>query len=346
MGPSKLRFSAVMTVKSSRVLCDASRGRASNRAETGSTYAGEVDLRQFEYAVAVAEELHFGRAAARLHVAQQTVSEQVAKLERELGGALFVRSSRRVEVTSLGEAFLPEARRALEQFQHAAVVGRRAAGGTTPVRLGFAPSSAPVMTRVLLPGLRARLPRVPVLPVPGFTLELLEGLRHGRLDVALVWHPDISDGLRGEPLFGVPVALAVVAGSPLARYNRVPRDVVAAEPLIMLVPRQLHPRLHDHLLAGLADAPDGSSHTVRVVAEAGSTDRLLPLVVGGAGVGVTFANLADEHTPGVVYRRVEDPEPEAWCWVAWRSRDDRLSVTALVTALRAMAQDGLFTSDG
>lgn len=135
---------------------------------------GGVDLRQFEYAVAVADELHFGRAAARLHVAQQTVSEQVAKLERELGGPLFVRSSRRVEVTALGETFLPEARRALEQFEHAGDVGRRAANGAAAVRLGFAPSSAPVMTRVLLPGLRARVPGVPVLPVPGFTLELLE----------------------------------------------------------------------------------------------------------------------------------------------------------------------------
>jgi len=97
-----------------------------------------VELRQLEYAVAVADELHFGRAAARLHVAQQSVSQQIQRLERELGGPLFQRTSRRVQLTAVGEAFIPQARDALAQARHALEVGRRVAHGHAgEVLLGY-----------------------------------------------------------------------------------------------------------------------------------------------------------------------------------------------------------------
>jgi hypothetical protein len=102
-----------------------------------------VELRQLEYALAVAEELHFGRAAARMHVTQQSVSEQVRRLERELGAPLFTRTSRRVALTSLGEAFLPEARQVVRAAAHALDAGRHAAQGRSGEVRSATPTRSP-----------------------------------------------------------------------------------------------------------------------------------------------------------------------------------------------------------
>ncbi len=94
---------------------------------------------QLRYVVAVDEERHFGRAAERMHVAQQSVSEQIRRLERELGTPIFVRTSRRVALTSVGEAFLPAARRVLRAIDQAADIARQAARGTSgQLRVGYA----------------------------------------------------------------------------------------------------------------------------------------------------------------------------------------------------------------
>lgn len=297
-----------------------------------------MELRQLEYVVAVADELHFGRAAERLNVAQQTVSEQVARLERELGARVFERTSRSVRLTEVGEAFVPEARRALAQVQHAREVGRRAAGAAPALRLGYPPNSGRDLTLRVLPGVARVVPTARLLPVPGYTVELVRDLLDGRLDLALAWHPAVPDGLRGEPLFSVPVALALADDDPLAAAGRVTREALAGRPLVMLVPHSVHPALHDHLLARLAE---GTGTTPRVVAEAPSTDRLLPLVVAGVGVGVTFTSLADdEHTHGVVHRRLTDPEPASTCWLLWRVGESRPQVLEVVAALRALGAEG------
>ncbi|MGL4177826.1 MAG: LysR family transcriptional regulator [Dermatophilaceae bacterium] len=297
-----------------------------------------MELRQLEYVVAVADELHFGRAAERLRVAQQTVSEQVARLERELGARVFERTSRSVRLTEVGEAFVPEARRVLAQVEHARDVGRRAAGASPALRFGYPPNSGRDLTLRVLPGLARRAPAARLLPVPGYTVELVTALLDERTDLALAWHPDVPEPLHGVPLFSVPVALALPDDDPLASFDRVPRAALRGRPLVMLVPRSVHPALHDHLLAQLSD---GSGSAPRIVAEAPSTDRLLPLVVAGVGVGVTFTSLADdEHTHGVLHRRLTDPEPVSTCWLLWRRVERRPGVLEVVEALRALAAEG------
>jgi DNA-binding transcriptional LysR family regulator len=137
-----------------------------------------VELRRLEYAVAVADELHFGRAAARLHVAQQSVSQQIQRLERELGGPLFQRTSRRVQLTPVGEAFIPQARDALAQARHALAVGRRVAHGHAgELLLGYVANLWPQLVRVALPALAARHPELHVLPQAMHTLEQVAALR-------------------------------------------------------------------------------------------------------------------------------------------------------------------------
>src|SRR5258708_15537909 len=103
-----------------------------------------MEIRQLRYVVAVDEERHFGHAAERMHVAQQSVSEQIRRLERELGAPIFVRTSRRVALTSVGEAFLPAARRALPAIDQAADIARQVARGTAgPLPLGYAGRPGP-----------------------------------------------------------------------------------------------------------------------------------------------------------------------------------------------------------
>ncbi|MGY1700218.1 LysR family transcriptional regulator [Geodermatophilus sp. SYSU D00766] len=304
-----------------------------------------VDLRQLECFLAVAEEEHFGRAARRLHVTQQSVSERVARLERELGVPLFERTSRRVRLTPAGEAFRPEARRVLAQVRHAAEAARRAGSQDGELRLGYAPNSGPHLSRVLLPELARRDPSLRVLPIPAYTVELVDQLRAGHVDAALAWHPELTGDLDGAPLFGVPVAVAVPASSSLTTPDRLPHADVAARPLVVLVPRAVHPRLHEHLLARIAEGPDGAALPVTVVAEEPSMDRMLPLVVAGVGLGITFTNLVDDRVSGVVYRRLEPPEPTSRCWLLWRREETRPAVAALVRAVQDMVDDGVFDQE-
>ena len=145
-----------------------------------------MELRHLRYFVAVAEERHFGRAAARLHVTQSTLSAQVQGLEREVGGPLLVRTSRRVELTEAGALLLVEARRALAQADRALGVARESVRGDAGVvRVGF--SGVAVLEGALaadLRGFHRAHPRVELLPVELPPTALVEGVRDGTLDVA------------------------------------------------------------------------------------------------------------------------------------------------------------------
>ena len=272
-----------------------------------------MELRQLEYAVAVADELHFGRAAARLHVAQQSVSQQIQRLERELGGPLFQRTSRRVQLTAVGEAFIPQARDALARARHALEVGRRVAHGHAgEVLLGYVANLWPQLVRVALPALATRHPELHVLPQAMHTLEQVAALRGGRLDVGLTWHPD--------------------PGEDLDAY------------VLALVPHADHPRLHEHLLRQLRTEPEGSQVPLTVAADEPFTlERMLPLVVAGTGIGLLPLTLAAEvPNQDVVLCPFADQPPSASVTLLWRRDDTRPSVAKVTQTLRQLGDQGAF----
>lgn len=247
-----------------------------------------MELRQLEYVVAVAEELHFGRAAARVHVRQQSVSEQVRRLERELGGPLFARTSRRVVLTAAGEAFLPEARAVVEAAARARAVGREAVHGTRELRIGYAEDLGTALFEAA--GLR-------VVPVPMSTPEQLEAVLDRRLDAGWCWEPQVPPALDSE-VVGRERALVVLAADDPAVDERIDPAALAGRPLAV-VPRAMNPRLHDRFVTGLRSL--GAEVVVAHAAE--RLDRLVPLVLAGVAVGITQERAVVDGLPsGVVAR--------------------------------------------
>ncbi|MER8185701.1 LysR substrate-binding domain-containing protein [Kitasatospora sp. NPDC094015] len=212
-----------------------------------------MELRQLRCFVAVAEELHFGRAAERLLLGQPAVSQQIRRLERELKAELFDRSPRHVRLTRAGELLLPAARRVLdaEQAARAAVAGRSA---PEEVRLGTITGLGELLDRILdayqqdAPAIRVELHALPV-------AERLAALADGRLDAAFVRGaiPDHSPGLRFLPVRPETLLIALPARHPLAERAELDLADLAALPL-RLTTRRHHPALVDLVLAACRDA--------------------------------------------------------------------------------------------
>ncbi|MGE3255313.1 LysR family transcriptional regulator [Pseudonocardia sp.] len=194
-----------------------------------------MEIRQLRYFVAVAEELHFGRAAQRLHIAQPAVSQQVARLERKLGFALFDRNPRRVRLTEAGQRMLTEARAVLAAAEQAAAVAAHLARSpAATLRLGTSPGLgsriAPAMDRLAAGGITVELDARPV-------AQQLAALRSGELDAALVRtaaRPRLATparpGVRVVPLWSEPLRAALPASHPLAERDRVGLADLAALP--------------------------------------------------------------------------------------------------------------------
>ncbi|TDO50699.1 DNA-binding transcriptional LysR family regulator [Kribbella sp. VKM Ac-2527] len=210
-----------------------------------------MELRQLRYFVTVAEELHFGKAAERLNIVQPAVSQQVARLERELGLRLLDRSSRRVTLTGDGERMLREARAVLAAADRAAEVAAELVAGQAGVlRIGTSSGLRERLERGLselrrtVPGIEIKLSSRP----PG---EQVEAVRSGELDVAFVRGPVTTAGVRGIPLWEEP--LSVLLPSEYKAADGVKLVELAALPL-RLPPRVEEPALSDRVLEACRDA--------------------------------------------------------------------------------------------
>lgn len=243
--------------------------------------------------MAVAEELNFGHAAARLFISQSTLSEQIRSLEREVGGPLLVRSSRRVDLTEAGRRLLPEAHRAVGQADHALRVVRAAAAGELgSIRIGF--SGVVALSGLLaddLRNFRASHPRVEVSLVEAAPSVLAEYLRAGAVDVA--YGPDLSDTadlVTWERTTVHPI-VALPHDDPLAAAKSVGLGDLADQPLISFTSG------HDAWAADLfSELAPGRIRT------ASSTLGVLALVSAGAGIAVVPSVLDCVAMPGVSYR--------------------------------------------
>ncbi|MBV8220451.1 MAG: LysR family transcriptional regulator, partial [Solirubrobacterales bacterium] len=160
-----------------------------------------MELRHLRYFVAVAEELNFRRAAERMYVAQGAFSEQVRKLERELGVQLLERTPRGASLTDAGAAMLPEARRALRQAEVARLAARHARDHAgSRLRIGYMSASLPVSVPRALQRLAAAMPLLETSLEPGSATELIDAVRTGCLDAAVLSLPAPAEGLRVTPL--------------------------------------------------------------------------------------------------------------------------------------------------
>jgi len=249
-----------------------------------------LNLRELECFLAVADALHFGRAADHLHLAQPTVSESVRRLERCLGGDLFDRSTRNVALTELGKAFLEEARYAYQQVEAAYETGRRLARRRSDqLVIAHAPFEDERLLVALTADLRRREADVNVVLEELETVDQLEALRHRRVDAALAWGVEAQPEVGTMTISSCGYVALVAEGDPLSRDSALTAERIASEPLITW-PRASHPVMYDKFAAAM----DATGKPWSLVATASGVASLVSRVISSQGVGVI---------PSVVIRR-------------------------------------------
>jgi DNA-binding transcriptional LysR family regulator len=277
-----------------------------------------LELRQLRYFVTVAEELHFGRAAARLHMTQPPLSQAIAALEDALGAPLFVRNRRSVELAPAGAALLPEARRMLLEAGALPELARRAAAGEAGrLSLAFVTSCD---YSVLPPLLRRYSERY-----PGVHLNLLEAtsdvqaeeLLRGRIDAGFLI-PPLPDKAAGEldymKVLDEPLILCAPGGLPaLADGAPVRLQDLPRLPLIIF-PREISPALHDAILSCFRAA--GLTPVIGQMAIQMQT--IVGLVSSGMGLALVPQSVSNLMRPGVEYRAIASPTPLVETGIAWR----------------------------
>ena len=277
------------------------------------------DLRQLRQFIAVAERLHFGRAAAALHISQPPLSRSIQDLEAKLGAKLLERSRRKVELTAAGAWYLEEARQVLVRLERAGrSVAERSAGGTGALRIGF----VTIADYSVLPGLLSRFKAA----YPGVSLALrelvtesqLEALGAGDLDLGFVLPPLPARDVDSITVNREPLVVALPGRHALAR-ERGPLGVraLAEEPFVM-VPANLARGLSEVVLGVCARA----GFAPRIAQEAVQMQTVVSLVSSELGVAIVPASLLNLRRSGVVYRPVRDRHPRIELRLAWR-RDAR-----------------------
>jgi DNA-binding transcriptional LysR family regulator len=298
-----------------------------------------MELRHLHYFVVVAEELHFRRAADRLHIAQPSVSQQIRRLEQELGVKLFERNRRGVTLTAAGSAMLDEARAALAQAARAADRARAAgAGETGRLRLNLTRSLTGGLAGEIVDAYRARYPEVELELDVGQTSIHAEQLRRGTIDIAFVRPPLNDPELEEVELAREPLVCVLPSGHPLAKRKLVQREELAGEPLVWW-PRHHGPGPWEDMLTGVY-GKDGWPKSYRKEPE---EERIVSAVAGGAGVSFIMLERSRRlKVTGAVFRRFAPPEPTVGIGVAWR----RGNALPVVDRFRELALDVAGTHEG
>lgn len=259
-----------------------------------------VELRPLRQFVVLAEELHFGRAAARLHMTQPPLTQAMQQLERTLGARLFERTQRRVSLSPAGAALLPEARRLLAAAEAMPQLAQAAAAGLAGrLRLAFVSSIAYGPLPGWLRSFRAAYPGVQLV-LREATLDVqLQAFAAGEIDAGFVLHADgaVPPGLVAWRALREPLVLALPEAHPLAGRRSLQLSQVAAEPLVIF-PRGIAPSLFDAVLGHYR----AHGATPVIAQEAIQMQTLINLVSAGMGLAWVPASLKQLQRPGVVYR--------------------------------------------
>ena len=273
------------------------------------------DLRQLRYFVAVAERLHFGRAAAALHMSQPPLSRSIRDLEGRVGATLLARTRRRVELTPEGARFLEEAKRLLAQLERAVLeVGSIAAGAGGRLRLGFVSLADYGVLPQLLKAYKAARPGVTLALREMLSPDQATALAAGELDFGLLLPPVAGADLEHVVVQRERFLAALPLRHRLARKRgRLAVRELAAEAFVM-VPREIAPGLHDIVATLTARA----GFAPRVAQEAIQMQTVVSLVSSGLGVALVPASVANLGRRGVAYREIADTHPRLDLWLVWR----------------------------
>ncbi len=281
-----------------------------------SSIAG-LSLRDLQYAVAVAETRHFGRAATRCAVSQPALSEQIRKLEAVLGSPLFERGHKGVQITSNGARLLQQASRVLAEAHGLLEMARDAAdSAVSTLRLAAIQTLGPYYLPLLLRQVRAALPGLMLRLAEGQTEALVDSLRGGTTDAILAALPLPAEGLRSSALFWEPFVLVCPAGHRLATLPRLHLPDLAADDLILLEEGHC---LRDQALSLCAGAAPEVRHAT-------SIETLWHMIAAGEGYSLlpALSLTGRQAVAGLVTcRPLPDPEAGRMIALAWRTTDPR-----------------------
>ena len=276
-----------------------------------------MELRHLRYFVTVAEELHFGRAAARLFIAQPPLSQQIQQLERELGVSLFARTSRRVQLTPAGEAFFVEARQILQSVEQAAETAKRAARGETGwLGIGFAASATYDLLPAVLHDFRALYPEVELSLQELNAAEQAHALEEKTIHVGFARpYAPHSGSVVGAVLREAFLA-ALPEMHPLTGQASLPLSALAEQPFISF-PELPKPSYAE----AVRQACEGTGFMPHVVQEVREMQTAISLVAAGFGIALLPASVQHLHRDGVEYRPLTEPAPRTELAVVSRLDD-------------------------
>ncbi|MGK3137315.1 LysR substrate-binding domain-containing protein [Pantoea trifolii] len=296
-----------------------------------------VELRHLRYFIAVAEELHFGRAAQRLNISQPPLSQQIQQLEQEIGAQLFTRTNRSVQITPAGALFLQDARGILLQVEQAA---RRAArvhtGQEGELRIGFT-SSAPFTGLVsdALYQFRQRWPEVHIQMQENNTRQQLAPLHDARLDLGVMRNTPLPSDLQHRVLLREPLCAVVHWAHPLADAESISIQALANEPFVFFDP-QGGTALYGEILALL------HRYQIKpfITQEVGEAMTILGLVATGLGVSILPASFRRARLADVVWIPLQENDAISEVWLVWSTtREPTAQMTNMMSLMLQNAEN-------
>ena len=293
-----------------------------------------VELRVLRYVIAVAEELHFSRAALRVHVAQPSLSKQIRELECDLGVKLFDRTNRHVQLTHAGRIFVKEATKALAHAERAVLLARATNSvETDSILVGYTPRINPRVLSIARNLSLSYKPQLNLTFVSSHTLDQVQALLQGTIHAGLVTLPVRNESLVVKSLVREPLAVVVPESHSLASKRELRTTELRDLPVILRA-RRLHPASYDHLQKLFRRV----GYSPNVVQEVTTEAEALYMVAEGMGIAFMKISAIPLECPGIVYRRFREPSLIEETGIAYR-RDNRSSkILGFITLVRGNVQ--------
>jgi LysR family hydrogen peroxide-inducible transcriptional activator len=309
-----------------------------------------MTLTELKYIVAVARERHFGRAAEACFVSQPTLSVAIKKLEDELNVQIFERGTSEVSVTSIGEQIVTQAQRVLEQtlaIKEIAKQGKDPLVG--PLRLGVIYTIGPYLLPTLVKQMIKRVPQMPLMLQENYTLKLIELLKQGEIDVAIMALPFPETGLMLRPLYDEPFVVALPSGHAWEHRSKIDPDDLKQETMLLLGSGHC---FRDHVLGVCPELMRFSQNAdgIQKTFEGSSLETIRHMVASGVGITVlprTSVQEVKPHAGGVdsgllSYVAFDEPVPDRRVVLAWRKSFTRMpAIEAICDAINACELPGV-----
>ncbi|KMY33244.1 LysR family transcriptional regulator [Lysinibacillus xylanilyticus] len=289
-----------------------------------------MDIRKMRYFMMVAEELNFSRAAERLRMAQPPLSQEIRKLEEELGVQLFHRTKRMVELTDAGRIFLEGSQQTLLQLERTIKETQLAAEGKIgSLIIGFVDSTEIVIE--VLNKFRERFPKIQLILREMTTEQQLKALYEKQIHIGFI-RSKLNNGIiTSEVCSEESLRLVLHQDHPFASLPEIPLRLLIDEPFI-LFPRHMGPNFYDLIISYFWD----HGVNLNVVQEAIQMQTIVNLVASGMGVSVVPSSVESYKHPGVIYKKIQETTPKVNLYAGWREDEKSAVVNHFLTVVREM----------